>query len=647
MSDVHRVDISDTHGLIHNGPGHQFFLNFAEQEARDGQSRPPRKVAEDDLSWLRQRFVPPGHLGKAREVLTAEHVVIVRGPEGSGRTSAARMLLHEVRAEVGTFYELAAEDDETEQAQLLASVEVDSKDRLLLDFTSAGERFWPAIQPQLAEFREIIRSHQAHLVIVLPSTVTGPLPDGLGRFEAEIEAPLRSLVLLKHLRAEGLIPEGATPPVLRAFLDRMRPMREVADLAALIAKARDSESVDGTFETWCAAAVAAAGDRAKEVADFVARLQDGPQRALLLAVAMLHEAHSDAVHRGAAALLTALRHPPEERPVLERRDLYQRLLEVGAHTSRDGWVRFDDLGFDQAVRRHFWSYLPEARDGLFAWVRDGIKAPELSDADRSEIVARFSEQCLSTGDQKRLCDLVTAWADSSDIPRIHAARALQHGLDNEQHSGFFRRRIYLWSLERQEPGLTDVLVNVCTDVLAIRYPDQALVRLHHLARRQERHVSARSALLRLATDDRRLYRLLMSRLGAAPIGAWPEDTALFLILADPHTLTSSESGSRPLLAESGLRKDLALGWHRAFLTGEYPAWNAVVTQWFDVAAENEAFLDPITDTLVAGCDGRVEQLGRLYTAGRDWARGADPTARLTVTAALRQKIDAAQGYSAA
>lgn len=56
----------------------------------------PRLVARDQLTRLRQQFARPRGINAAYDVLEAEHTVFLTGEPGSGRSSAAKVLLCEL-----------------------------------------------------------------------------------------------------------------------------------------------------------------------------------------------------------------------------------------------------------------------------------------------------------------------------------------------------------------------------------------------------------------------------------------------------------------------------------------------------------------------------------------------------------------------
>jgi hypothetical protein len=150
------------------------------------------------------------------------------------------------------------------------------------------------------------------------SSTSTPLPQELARHKIEIKAPLRVQVLQRYLRRADLpISETSKPSaVLSEFLSRNRPIREITELAELIVDASKGHHSPDGFPRWCELACAAATDRTQEVAKLLeTKFRKGPQRALLLVTAMLHEAHADAVHHGTTALLEAVCHPQDKRPL--------------------------------------------------------------------------------------------------------------------------------------------------------------------------------------------------------------------------------------------------------------------------------------------------------------------------------------------
>ncbi|QMV20974.1 hypothetical protein GQS52_03340 [Streptomyces sp. SCUT-3] len=648
MSDTLNSQILGAQGPVHGGNGDQYNYNYT--YASDSRVKNPRSIAEDQLLWLWRRFVPPEGFGEARRTLESHGTALLDGPPGSGRTSAARVLLHELRREAGSFHELLPDE---EDVSLRDPGLVGDGDRLLLDLSDADEALWVGVRQDLSSLRRNALERGARLVVVLPRRGSRTLPEDLNQYRVQVVRPQERDVLLRHLRMDGvpLDDDTRTLPVLSRFLRSEPPMREVAGLADLIRRARDAARAGEGFADWCGRALAALDDQGPQVAKKVAGLGKGPQRALLLSAAMLHGAHPDVVHCGAASLLTEVDHPESDRPLLEHPDLAARLEEISAGPDANGLVRFDELDHDTAVRAHFWDHMPDLREPLCAWVGRlvDLEIPKFTQGDRDRLAERLAEQYLRTGHPGGLASFVERWAAPGAAPRClrAAARALRCGLLDERHGRFLRGKVYDWAKNgRLGEGLASVLVGVCTEVVAVRHPDQAVVRLHHLARRERQGPRARDALLGLVEEDHRLRRFLLHRLALAlPGGAWATDLDLFLQAADPRVLTDPGARVRALLEEAPVRDWLATGWGAVLRRCPRRTWEPHAQRWLHTACTAGDHDGLLLDVLVAAAAPQGDLFAALYATARSGQRSAPggPERGAAVTDRLLAKISAAQG----
>lgn len=645
MSDPITTRVDRSYGPVHTGAGN--LINISDPSALlvDSRGRTPLRVAEDELTWLHERFVHPPGFGEARERLEDTGTVLLDGEPGSGRNAAARMLLRELGGGAGRFHEVLPHP---ENSPRLNPAHIGDGDQLLLDLSTADEQLWREIQGELSSFRSAVRAGRAHLVVVLPHHRVEKHHAAFEPFRAEMARPQEMRLLRTYLRRDGIDHTDATrpPAPLTEYLAGRPPIREIAELAALIQRARNAARGAGGFDQWCATALTAVTARDKDVTQLVSERREGPQRALLLTTAMLHGAHADAIHEATAALLKVARYPEDTRPLLERADLAERFKEIGAETDAGARARFSELGYDTAIRAHFWNHMPDLRGPLRAWVADTVLLPQLGQDDRDGLVGRFAEECLRTGHTDELLSLVAQWASAprGDARLRSAAHALELGLRHQVHGRAFRKRIYDWSKQTLSAGLADVLVGVCAEVMAVRHPDEAMVRLHHLARREVRGRAAREALLTLVRADHRLRRLLLFRIARDTEQDWPADAGLFLDLTEPGPLLDPGARVRPLLAETGVRSQLVTGWGAVFRRRPHPDWAGPVRGWLLAAWEHERHRDALLDVLVEGSGGRGDVLGQLYVLTRDWAHAPpEPGDRRTpLVDLLFDKINASQ-----
>jgi len=632
VSDPGHTTVSDARGPVHAGHGdvHSHVYNFGHADPgtvlADLLGKGPRRVPEDQLLWLQQRFVYPAGLGHARGILERAGTVLLNGAPGTGRSAAAGILLHELPPGAGVLHELVPDDGENTRLGLQPD-SVGESDRLLLDLSAVDEGLWVQAHDQLSSFRHAVSRRSAHLVVVLPAGRAARLRPDLKDFQADLLREPGIRVLRSHLRCAGIGAEDTQQvvPALAAYLDRQPAMREIAELADLIDRARKSDLSQDGFPGWCEQALDAVQDRAGEAALLVEQLGEGPQRALLLATAMLHRAHSDHIHAASERLLDTVRSPHTDLPLLERADLAQRFKEIQATAGPDNIVRFTPLGFDKAVRGHFWTHMPALRPYLRIWVAGTVESAELPEETQDALVGRFAAQCLRTGLPDHLFITVERWTTSPRPTRARlraAAQTLEHGLGDAEHARLFRKRIYDWACEgSHSEGFTQVLVAVCAGVIAPRHPDQAVVRLHHLTRHaRPGDTSAHDALLTLVRADRRLHRLMLDRLSRPPVDSyWPADSTLFMELTDPAVLADAGARTGRLLADPVVQEHLTTGWAETLRRLPVHDWTAHVTQWLAAAGADPSSSDLLLNILVTAAMPRADLLGHVYTITRAWA----------------------------
>jgi hypothetical protein len=666
VSDLINSLLGNVAGPVNTGPGPQYILQIP------GSSEPPerpsgnrrRGVAKDQLNWLADRFAAPGGTAAARKALSTSRTVLLDGAPGSGRTTAARVLLHTWDTPHGTYHELLVEGPAGEADSYPDPDVVGEGDRLLLDLSGVDQQQWARARRDFSAFRAVVLARRARIAVVLPRLAARESLGELEQYRVEITAPRPEDVFLRHLGAEELYPESADlgNEALTDFLRTERPVREVAELARLVLRARALASRGETFAAWCGHAAHAMSTGGADAAALFDKASCAPRRALLVSTAMLHGAHPDTVHRAAADLCRMTSIPADERPVLDQEDLAERLKAIDAGRARDGTVRFDLLSLDTAVREHVWDNYPDLRRTVQDWVGtvlcyDGDGAPE---PVRDVLVERLAAQFVRTGKPEQLASLAEKWATASASPGHlrGAVLTLRAGLGTEPLGRHLRRTIYEWSKKGHLPApFVRVLVAVCAEVIAVRHPDEALVRLHHLARWHP-STPAPATLLALVEGDRRLRRRLLARLdrdlpapGQAPGSSRHSatDLELFLRASDAAALTDTGEGARALLDEGPVREYLITGWSSVLAHLPWRIWRSCAQLWFRTACVEGRHTHRLLDVLVTAARGCGDLLGALYSTARDGRASAPggPARYDEVTDLLLAKIAAAQRLACA
>jgi hypothetical protein len=279
----------DSQGPVSTGTGHQFnapvyiFDQSRERLVRVGE---PRAVTHEHVCWLHQRFIEPPHYGQARELLAANGSVLLTGPPGSGRRSAAQILLHRLPDAVGLIRELPDTSDSSDEPILDGSA-VDSEERLLLDLSTSDEKDNSTLLRQLPSYRALVHKQGAHLVVVLPQSRTHHLGAELGPSVVNIGRPDGMEVFQRYLHRDGI--RIGKEQLDAGLIEQLRSesMLHIAQLARLVQDAREFKPAQ-TFPHWLREALKALTEQSAEVAEQVKKLRgSGPQRALLLTTAML------------------------------------------------------------------------------------------------------------------------------------------------------------------------------------------------------------------------------------------------------------------------------------------------------------------------------------------------------------------------
>ncbi|OIV35756.1 hypothetical protein BIV57_19990 [Mangrovactinospora gilvigrisea] len=637
MSDTYTSHFAGPTGPVFSGEGDQFNLYFEFVGFDRGTDEPPSStdrpspggLAAGQLKWLVGCFVPGAGTDEARKRLADRRAVILVGDPGSGRTTAGRVLLAQTEGD-GAYRELLVDERSDEGFLRIDPGDIAEGDRLLLDLSDADQARWKQLEPQLSPLIGTVQQHNARIAVIAPQS---PQPECYS-FMAAVQRPDERHVLLRHLRKHGIgrhvqdaESDGdiALPPEIEAYFDRRPPMRSLAHVADLIVRNRDSDPW-ADLGHWCRSALAALSELRGPAAELTARLRTGQQRALLLAAAMLHGSRVDHVHLAAESLLATVRHQYEQAQLLERDDLAARLGECDAEVDAQGRVRMKQFGLASAIRRHFWTNVPDLRADLQAWIAGLVAGGDLDPSERTGLVAHFADQSLGGGSPEYLVEL--AKACSAAGRGKHAALALELGLRDDDHARYFRRAVYDLSRTDSLPErMVGVLSGVCAEVIAVRYPDEALVRLHHLTRRHPRNPVPFRAVLRLVEADRRMLRLFAARLvRAADAGGSAADSDLFLAVAP--------IAARHLSADRCAALEPC--WAAALRIRGHREWEGPVIAWLRAANGPARRREALVSALVGAAEP-VEH-GRLYGLARRVGTAAAD--------AVFRNIDVVQGMPA-
>ncbi|SDJ67485.1 hypothetical protein SAMN04487820_101206 [Actinopolyspora mzabensis] len=652
MSDT-ETDIGGVHGNVHSGSGDLYsgptvVMNILRETTE--YLRASGMIPHDDLSWLKRRFVSPQHFGLARDRLRETRTVLLHGPVGSGRRSAAKMLLHELSEDASTFAEFAEEAAFPESG--LSPERVKPGQRLLLDLSRSDSDTLFARRRELPALRAVLELQNVYLAIVLPNGRQDWASEELAGQTVEIDRPSEQLILRRHLEAAGIEPpdQNELAPELSQYLTG--PLREIAELAELVRRIGESNP-DWSVSEWLREALAAVTERREEAADQVEQRQAPRERAVLFAAAMCHGASADAVFFASQTLMELLELTGQEPPRLRQRGHLSQLEDLGYRLDHGEHVGFRSFAYDSALRYHFWENYPDLRSSFCAWTEKVVTSEWLRRHDRRDLVDRYLEHGLNTGCVEEIVSTIDRWSGTkqNSAPGYwlqFADQALVTGLNDQRYSARFRQLVYDWSREEKLTApVGQLLVHVCTEVIAPSFPEQAIVRLHQRARRETdpAEPTARQALRDMALTDRGMLRRVIDRFANEfRSSRWRlVDLDLFVEVLDPWLLVDDGRAAKPLVAESVVRSQLVLGW-RTVMMYRSDLMSPAVQWWLGMAGRLRT-PDLLLWVLVEAAGYNVGVLATLHVIARDWSLASQGNAN--VAARLTQLIDFYQGVDGA
>ncbi len=621
-------------GAVHTGSGDQLNLFQIIEQARAETRRGPGAWSETVFENVSARFYAPNGFGEIRKAMEELKIVVLKGNPGSGRRFAALELLRRSASSRGLFYAPAvgADDDRLEK------LEPELGDRFLIDLSAMSREAFNLVTREIQPFFRSVLDAHARSVLILPDDCE-PEADWQ-KYIQKVNPPDPVKAYWKHLRSIGIeYGEGLDEAGLRAHF-RHAPMRDMDRLRERVADARAANpTLD--FRAWTSAALDTLRAGGEEVAAILKTLTAGQQRALFLSASLFAGGSADGAWHATKVLLRTLKYPKNPDLPLDQIDLQQQLATFGAGIDQQRRLQFRKP-LDAAIRDYLWDGYPALRASLAQWIEALVKGSQvLAPQDVALVVERFGRQHLRTGQIDSIKDLVSDLADGEkDLAMEQAFVLLKLGLSDLDHGRAFRRKIREWVTSSVSVGLGRVLIQACVEVIAETYPEQALVRLHHLARKPGPiGRSACDELAKLLARDgfSRLIRLLLFRMTEYPNA---RDPHIFVRVIDPFALTDSRNRGRPLAAEAGVHAHLVLAW-RATLHQQPESWRPRLDQWLATVAD--VGRRDVLLTILAEAPDDLATRGLLLSAAVEWA-AARGGAWETVDELLN-RINAAQGIS--
>jgi hypothetical protein len=419
-------------------------------------TRPSMFLSAAEVAARMDCYVPArNHKDIVRE-LTANRMVVIAGPNGSGRETTAIAAIRQLRPDIA-FRRFSLDDEDVEEIWSQGPC------GYLVQARSQG-------LDRLSRCAEIVRSRDSYLAVIAEQ----PLWPDTGLIAvAHLEHPAPDLVYRSWVVALGA-DEWANWAQAESVLADALPA-DARRLAALAARAAQK---DGELAELQAEALKAYQGWDDELHAWFTGHRAPHERALLAAAATVPTAGEAYVYDAAAALARQLEIDVNGRglawcPVADLRAL------LGAKPADGPDVVFGRTGYAASVLPHTLSDYPLARRDIIAWLAGlpaGVAAP-YGVGDR--VAEVFADLAAEHGTAADITLAARGWSEAgeADLAFIALSRTCLH----PRAGGQVRRTLYKWSREaRTGQTLKLVIARVC-EPLGQSYPLIALTRLKYLA----------------------------------------------------------------------------------------------------------------------------------------------------------------------
>ncbi|MFD7160975.1 hypothetical protein ACFV9C_40770 [Kribbella sp. NPDC059898] len=623
--------LTDAHGNVNSGSGLQMNFHVLGRPA-PLRVRPTLGVKGifGGVEFLHRVFVRPPGFHKLQERLNQPgSTVILTGPPGCGRRTAAQMLLCPSADDARSLRLLSSADLVGDER--LSAEDVSEVDRLMLDVSDLDLESFAACQVELVNCAAIVNQQRASLVVLVPDQSHRLLHDDLQSLRERIGYPDRWQVLDSHLNKEYRLPlkRSSISSEIHAFLDQL-PLRDVARVAKYLDETR-SQGL-GT-EAWVSGALTGLEDHEKAIATLLDRLQSVEDRTLLLTAAMLEASSLESVYFAEGRLQAALGYELSSEPHrLAQPGIADRVRAVGDELQvSEGTVRFSRPAFGTALLDHFWDGYPDLRRQFAQWVSTSYAWADTDAQDRAAVAQRFAAQTVRTLQLSELYGLVESWADAGrDEQRRLAVGMMTQVLLDDRSGPLARQQLYNWAYSpKLSSSLGQIVIQLCRHVVAASHLKQALIRLRWLADHSAIREAACVAIVGLCNEDRALELFAHVLIDRDRF-----DRELCRRVLAPERL-SARPGQRPALIVPRLRRSVVVAWRRAVERWPTDEWcldwlnqHALVT-----AAGDLPVASALRAVLIDICDRNIARLAQVYTANQQWHRRVDSSTPATLQAA--------------
>lgn len=590
-----------------NAIGNQVDGDLVQHMTTFVRGRPSMYLGSTEIADRVIGYVPARNHELVVKALEEERAVVLTGPRGCGRETAAIAAIRQLRPGI-PIRRFSLEDEDAE--------EIDAKGSCgyLVHTADGGQARLPGCLDAVRRadgYLAVIGDYGTQLpVVLLPQIAVGP-PHPVQVYRRW--AATYGLEEWRYWDQAPVLLEQALPADARYLANLIKEVRQRGgDIAAQQAEVTHAyRGWDGELRRW-----------------FTSH-REPHDRALLVAAAALSPAAEETyVYRAAASLAERLKVEINGSglawcPVTDLRGL------IEAHEGTNQIV-FYRHGYAKSALRHVMADYPLACPELLTWLAELPTDETVPRTTQNSLAGTFADLAAGYGTGEQITETAREWgkADHADLAFVALSRTCLHPRVGVP----VRRALYDWSRAAKTAQTLKLTIARVCEPLGQTYPSIALTRLKHLATNGNRQVAHEVALavrslvrsdhraevvaavLAWSAEDNRENLTFRERQRRRRVGA-----TLFLEFAMPLT----ESGLPVLLDgdEAVDPEDCLPGWRAALdfeaanlISGECTT-EVVLWRWLDAALRHDQLREQVSSLFVVAARGPGVLLGGPRSAG--------------------------------
>ncbi|MEV8517597.1 hypothetical protein [Dactylosporangium sp. NPDC051484] len=428
-------------------------------------------------------FVKPSDFARAQEIFLRSPTLVIVGYPGTGRRAAALHLLgwedRAISDDPATAFEVFPEWDSPKVEYFAPGAD----ERRVVDLSFERDELTEAFGRQLRALNARTRTTGSRLVILVTPEIWRLCAAECADFAVRLGIPRATWIVERRLHfsdRQVLLQYHQVKSVMRDLDARAVVPADAVDVARRLMLMEDPVRAGKDVEQLRQELLGWQGYISQHLTGHTQNLAQLEQRALLIAVAVLDGAKSEAINAAVNTLLEKLKLQSAVQNPLASPEISDNIAAIGASIQDDRIsISRDRPGVGLAIVDRLWEQRPAIRKPLLSW----LAAITAEGHPASTEASKCAETLLRLANRHRaleVVDVIRGLLRHGANSRHLAVMLLERLAVSQDMGAVVRRSLYRWAREGSRESEGYAVAAVCRGELGRQAPSVALVRLRLL-----------------------------------------------------------------------------------------------------------------------------------------------------------------------